>query len=140
MPVKENTMATKEWKQNNKDKIRAASKRYYEKNKERLKKNSKEWRRNNPEKSKRGYLAKAPQRERNKEFVNNYKLGKVCIKCGFSDVRALVFHHRDPDTKTVHVSTAVMRGSSIEILKNEIAKCDLLCANCHLIHHWHASC
>jgi 5-methylcytosine-specific restriction endonuclease McrA len=57
----------------------------------------------------------------------NYKEDKCCIMCGRSDVK-LVFHHRDPATKSFHIgSWGYLKLKDIE----EIAKCDLLCYGCH---------
>lgn len=47
------------------------------------------------------------------------------------------FHHRDPSQKDFEVSMMVM-GHSRERILDEIAKCDALCANCHLKLHWEA--
>jgi len=44
--------------------------------------------------------------------------------------RVMHFHHRDPSTKIASVS-ALERRASIQMLKDEIDKCALLCANCH---------
>lgn len=53
------------------------------------------------------------------------------MRCGYSKCsRALSFHHRDPSTKKFGIGTA--KTLSIETLRVEAAKCDLLCANCHM--------
>lgn len=78
------------------------------------------------------------QRDRRKEgrdFVIEYKKGKSCLKCGFDDYRALCFHHRESDTKEFEVSTYISQGASLERVKKEIDKCDVLCCNCHMIEH-----
>ena len=59
-----------------------------------------------------------------------YKGGK-CVRCGYKKcVRALEFHHLDPDGKDFPVSS---RGAckSWERIKEELGKCILVCANCH---------
>ena len=44
------------------------------------------------------------------------------------------FDHRDEDTKICAISDMVMRKKNVyQHLKAEIAKCDLLCCNCHKI-------
>jgi hypothetical protein len=57
--------------------------------------------------------------------------GGRCIRCGYHEtIAALVFHHRDPHTKSFAISVdGVPRAW--ERLVEEAAKCDLLCANCH---------
>lgn len=58
-------------------------------------------------------------------------LGGACRGCGLtSPVDALEFHHLDPDTKEFGISVdgVPRRWAKIEA---ELAKCILLCANCH---------
>lgn len=59
------------------------------------------------------------------------QLGEQCVKCGSK--KLLEFHHTDPDSKDFTVA----RGASFseERWQREIAKCDLLCHNCHVAHH-----
>ena len=54
-----------------------------------------------------------------------------CVQCGETDRRCLQFHHRDPETKDFCVSASACGSRSKERLEAEIAKCDILCANCH---------
>jgi hypothetical protein len=59
--------------------------------------------------------------------------GGKCTDCGYShSAHALDFHHRDPSTKEFAVGSF---SGSKERLRAEIAKCDLLCANCHRLRH-----
>ena len=71
------------------------------------------------------------RQKRHAEWLLQYKLANPCIRCGYSDPRALTFHHRDRRFKDFNVSE--MLGWSIKSIQQEIAKCDVLCANCHLI-------
>ena len=68
-----------------------------------------------------------------REFVARYLIGKKC-SCGYGDPRALEFDHLDPATKTKSISEMVSEGSAVETILKEIAKCRILCANCHRIH------
>ena len=70
---------------------------------------------------------------RNRMFADHYKSQHPCVDCGYSDIRALQFDHRDRGKKLMAVSDLVKRASSIERIKIEIAKCDVRCANCHFI-------
>lgn len=57
--------------------------------------------------------------------------GGKCEICGYDRcLAALQFHHRDPSTKSFALS---LRGRTLSIdrLREEAAKCALLCANCH---------
>jgi hypothetical protein len=54
-----------------------------------------------------------------------------CMDCGRRfDPCAMDFDHRDPATKRFTVSRMVGRAPTSAILA-EIAKCDIVCANCH---------
>lgn len=63
-------------------------------------------------------------------IVERAKLGKSC-SCGESDPICLDFHHRDPSTKVGNISRMASKCVSDEKLLAEIAKCDLICSNCH---------
>lgn len=77
------------------------------------------------------------QRFRNKSYVNEYQrtIGK-CKICGFWDpIHPFLFDfdHRDPQEKIFNVSNMVSQHRPIYIIMEEITKCDLLCAKCHMI-------
>ena len=62
--------------------------------------------------------------------------GGRCVICGYDESPvALQFHHLDPAQKSFGLA---MRGltRSIERLREEAAKCVLLCANCHARVEW----
>jgi Zn finger protein HypA/HybF involved in hydrogenase expression len=64
-----------------------------------------------------------------KSRVREYLLDHPCVDCGQSDLAVLDFDHlRD---KRANVSTLVQSGVSWDSLADEIAKCDVRCANCH---------
>ncbi len=69
-------------------------------------------------------------RQNLREYVLNYLSTHPCISCGESDPCVLEFHHTR-GKKEADVSSLIGRGSSLEALKIEIEKCDVLCANCH---------
>jgi hypothetical protein len=55
---------------------------------------------------------------------------KPCVDCGGKFPPYIMhFHHRNPSTKTYNVGSMVNR--KLSDIEAEIAKCDLLCANCH---------
>ena len=59
----------------------------------------------------------------------------VCSHCGEDHPACLQFHHQVPTTKERSVSDAVRRGWSQARIERELAKCEVLCANCHAKHH-----
>jgi len=69
-------------------------------------------------------------RQTAREYIWDYLLNHPCISCGERDPCVLEFHHARGKKET-DVSSLVGRGSSLEALKREIEKCDVLCANCH---------
>jgi predicted HNH restriction endonuclease len=83
-------------------------------------------------KERREYLLIAVQKRREKVrlMAVSYKGGR-CQVCGYERcIEALEFHHLDPSQKDFGIS---YKGytRSWEKVKEEIAKCILLCANCH---------
>jgi len=67
-------------------------------------------------------------RKKRKQAIE-YKGGK-CEICGYDKcIKALEFHHKDPEKKDKNWGR--MRGWKWEKIKKEIEKCDLLCCRCH---------
>ena len=63
-----------------------------------------------------------------------FKEGLVCSKCGESHPAVLQFHHlRDKERE---IGRLVNSNCSQEKIMNEISKCVVLCANCHLLLHY----
>lgn len=59
-----------------------------------------------------------------------------CQRCGFSDYRALVFHHAESRKKDFNIGDTLSLGLSRAAIKREIEKCIVLCSNCHHIEHY----
>ena len=68
-------------------------------------------------------------RETARDFVLDYLQEHPCEECGETDVRVLEFHHVGQKDKAI--VTLVSGGYSVERIQEEIAKCQVLCANCH---------
>lgn len=67
-----------------------------------------------------------------KAWITALKAECGCAHCGERDPIVLEFHHPNDD-KTQPVSR--LTGHSWKKLKAEVAKCIILCANCHLREH-----
>ena len=62
------------------------------------------------------------------------RAGGKCAICGYDKcVRALEFHHLDPNKKDFGISKTLTKN--IQTLKDEVDKCILLCSNCHAEEH-----
>lgn len=63
--------------------------------------------------------------------ISLYLESHPCIACGESDPIVLEFDHRVHADKKFSIGDAAKKTISIKRLMSEIAKCDVLCANCH---------
>lgn len=68
------------------------------------------------------------RRKRNLKAIRDYKSSHGCCKCGEKDYACLDFHHKSND-KEIDIGCASVW--SIERLAAEIAKCVVICSNCH---------
>lgn len=67
-----------------------------------------------------------------KEWLYDYLSQNPCIDCNESDPMRLEFDHRsDKHFNIAH--SLIGKSKDIEIVKTEVAKCDVRCANCHKI-------
>ena len=67
-------------------------------------------------------------------FIRSIKRELGCADCGINEPLVLQFDHRDPDSKkgTIGKKFAAWGPKTI---REEIAKCDVVCANCHIMRH-----
>ncbi len=80
------------------------------------------------------YIKKAKINRKNaqvrlREFLFNYKKDHPCIDCGETDPIVLEFDHLH--NKSDGLASMVTRAFSLRIIIEEIAKCEVVCANCH---------
>lgn len=66
------------------------------------------------------------------EFIRSQKEWKSCMDCGW------IFHYSAMDfdhlrDKNFHISKSSALWFSIEKIKEEIDKCELVCSNCHRV-------
>lgn len=64
-------------------------------------------------------------------WYQEYKTTLKCSHCPENHPACLDFHHVNPGEKELTVSTMAGHGRSIQKILEEIAKCIVLCANCH---------
>ncbi|MGQ4660435.1 hypothetical protein [Lysobacter sp. F6437] len=63
--------------------------------------------------------------------------GGCCTACGYKrNFAALTWHHRDPAAKAFALDVRAMSNRSETEIRAEVAKCVLLCANCHAEVHF----
>jgi DNA-directed RNA polymerase subunit RPC12/RpoP len=74
--------------------------------------------------------AVARRRRKLKEILVQ-EAGNACVLCGYDRyIGALQFHHRDGEAKQFGLADRGLTRS-LEAVREEAAKCALLCANCH---------
>ena len=90
------------------------------------------YRKNHYKINKQKYIDKSSKwKTQQKIEFYNWLATKQCQLCGINDFRVLEFHHKD-QTKEFEISQKVGL-IKLSTLLDEIAKCSILCANCHRI-------
>lgn len=64
-----------------------------------------------------------------REFIIKFLSTHPCVDCGEKDPIVLDFDHQH--SKAFNISFGIHRGYSIDRIVKEIAKCEVVCANCH---------
>lgn len=82
------------------------------------------------------HKTKVKLKHKYRDWIVNLKKNSKCIKCGNIDYRVLDFHHRNHKEKDFSISMALVNNYGLSKIRQEIKKCDILCANCHRILHW----
>jgi 5-methylcytosine-specific restriction endonuclease McrA len=84
------------------------------------------------------YRERAVERSRKiknslRQQMLTYLSDKACVRCGISDIRVLEFDHINPATKSFSIARGITSTLGWDKILDEIAKCQILCANCHKI-------
>ena len=66
----------------------------------------------------------------NRRLLFDYLVAHPCVDCGEDDPVVLDFDHVTSD-KVANVSELVFLHKTWEVIAAEIAKCEVVCANCH---------
>lgn len=70
-------------------------------------------------------------------FIRKLRTQLKCERCGENHPATLDFHHKDKNTKEGSIANlAGNRGFSVKRILEEIAKCEVLCSNCHRKEHF----
>jgi hypothetical protein len=73
-------------------------------------------------------------RKKRWKMIFEFYGGRMCTDCKVcSDYPIYDLHHRIPEEKDFSIGRAIMY--KWEKIEKELAKCDLLCSNCHRIRH-----
>lgn len=70
-----------------------------------------------------------------RELIEATKVKQGCTRCKIRDPRVLEFHHLDTTKKIFSIADYYYSQYGINKLELEIAKCVVICANCHRILH-----
>ncbi len=71
------------------------------------------------------------RRDVNREIVRGVLTSTVCADCGEDDPIVLQFDHRVPADKSFNIGQAYSSVHPRDLI-DEIEKCDVRCANCHV--------
>src|SRR5437763_16015972 len=80
--------------------------------------------------------ARAAQKRELRRWLNEYKATLCCSRCAENHPACLDFHHLDPHTKVDGITELIKRIVSKQRILDEIAKCEVICANCHRKEHY----
>lgn len=84
-----------------------------------------------PEQRAKDKVKRRASLNKNREWIRAVK-DKPCLDCSQKfHFFVMDFDHRDPSTKSFDVGTGATQGLSLRALEQEVAKCDLVCSNCH---------
>ena len=69
-------------------------------------------------------------------YVRSLK-DKPCVECKQKfHFSAMDFDHLDPSSKEDSIQNLVNHGAKKERIDREVAKCELVCSNCHRVRTW----
>jgi hypothetical protein len=96
---------------------RASARRHYERNAAAMKR--------------RAAVHREIARQRNRDFIAVAKTGVPCADCGIAYPHYVMQFDHLADDKDRDVATLALVPVSLARLQAEIAKCEIVCANCH---------
>jgi len=82
------------------------------------------------------YADRSKQRRAEKEaYVRTLKESNPCVDCGKKYLACQMQYDHIGSDKVASVSDLI-RSSTMAKIKEEIAKCELVCSNCHALRTW----
>ena len=66
-------------------------------------------------------------------WMRTLKEGRLCSDCGGSFHHAAMHWHHRPGTIKIAAVAELAQKLNRQLIFDEVAKCDLLCANCHAV-------
>jgi len=122
-----NTCYCREQRHKNPERFRAYGRKRYPHRKHKILAYNKAWREENKQK-----VYESERKLRSK--VDALKTMNPCKDCGNKfPAECMDYDHTDPTMKSSGISILVDRNTVWRTILDEIAKCDLVCANCHRI-------
>jgi len=76
------------------------------------------------------YLKNKERKNITRQFILDYASNHPCVDCGENDPIVLEFDHVR-GKKLFNVGSSAKKSCSLALIKTEIAKCEVVCANCH---------
>lgn len=118
----------RQYRLNHREYYKEYNRKYYQKHKEQLKEYARQYDKNNREHNNK---IKRIKRKNIRQLIQEYKLSHGCAICGYNRCAAALDFHHISDDKKFCIASAIRNNKGISIVKEEIKKCIVICANCH---------
>lgn len=89
------------------------------------------WAKNKHNKKGQKALSAKKAREKKRLLILTILKNSCCMDCKNDDWRVLEFDHKDRETKMFNIADCI--NKSLNEIKLELEKCEIVCANCHAI-------
>lgn len=77
------------------------------------------------------YLKQIESSRQKQVWLCEYLSSHPCVDCGEQDITVLEFDHTGTEPKVANVSRLVDGTHALATVQQEVAKCEVRCANCH---------
>jgi hypothetical protein len=76
------------------------------------------------------------RRDEKRKFIQAGKHNKPCTDCGIAYPHYVMDYDHLPEFEKVGILSEMHKGYSMDKILEEIAKCELVCKNCHAVRTW----